>query len=1079
MLRDTDLLLPDVLPVTLTRVYRPLDTRSRPFGIGATHPYQMFIVGDGTGYSYLEVVLADGGRIRYDRISPGTDLAGAVLEHTATPTQFYKSKLTWNWDYGWNLQFKDGSLWKFYSYGAGPALISMSDRRGNTVTINRTSYKQISKVVSPNGRWMEFTYDSSDRVTQAKDNSGRTVNYTYDASGRLWKVTNPLGQVKEYTYDSSHRMLTVKDARGIVCVTNQYDANGRVSLQTQADGTTYQFAYTLDTNGKVIQTDMTDPRGNVYRATFNSKGYALTDTFALGTSIEQTVTYQRQASTHFLQSVTDALNRRTDFSYDSLGNLTSITRLAGTGNAVTTSFTYEPIFNQLASVTGPLNHTTSLAYDTKGNPTSVTDPLGNQVSFAYNSAGQPISATSPLNKTVQFGYDGGDLVSITNPLGQTVSSFVDSAGRVLSMRDPLGQTTKSEYDAVNRPTRVIDPLQSATSFAYDANGNLLSVTDARNNAVSYTYDNMDRVQTRTDPLTRASSYQYNNNGNINQITDRKNQVTNHTYDALERLSQVTYADASTTSYAYDGGSRLTQITDSLAGAISYTYDDLDRVASETTPQGTVSYTYDALGRRASMSVPGQSTVNYTYDHVNRLTQITQGSSTVSFAYDAASRTTSQTLPNGVVSEYSYDDASRLVGLAYRKGANVLGNLTYEYDAAGRRTRTGGSLASTGLPQAVATTSYNAANRQTSFGSQTLSYDNNGNLTSDGVTSFGWNARNQLVSMTSAALSASFQYDGLGRRQSKTINGSTLNFVYDGPNIVQEQAGGSATANLLTGGIDNLFTRSDSSGTTTALRDALGSIIALTDSNGSIQTQYGYEPFGKTTASGTTTGNTQKYTSRDDDGTGLYYYRTRYYSPSFQRFISEDRIGLRGGINLFAYVKNNPVSLNDPFGYKPSDPWISEEGFCGFLGGAGSAAAGFGDTLTGGLTDKVRDWTAANGAVDKGSGFYSGGEYGAYAWAMGTGVAIAWELVGAEVVAGTVLKGPIPNVTAQSLAEQLALEEAMANGKDIIMEKLADAPRLIANYGPGEWVKMQWVHRALDGSKIVIHWFRNLTTGQKC
>jgi hypothetical protein len=65
----------------------------------------------------------------------------------------------------------------------------------------------------------------------------------------------------------------------------------------------------------------------------------------------------------------------------------------------------------------------------------------------------------------------------------------------------------------------------------------------------------------------------------------------------------------------------------------------------------------------------------------------------------------------------------------------------------------------------------------------------------------------------------------------------------------------------------------------------------------------------------------------------------------------------------------------------------------------------------------------------------------------------------------VLKGPIPNVVPQTLAQQLALEEAMANGQDVIMEKSADAPRLIANYGKGEWVKMEWVHRAIDGSKI--------------
>ena len=62
------------------------------------------------------------------------------------------------------------------------------------------------------------------------------------------------------------------------------------------------------------------------------------------------------------------------------------------------------------------------------------------------------------------------------------------------------------------------------------------------------------------------------------------------------------------------------------------------------------------------------------------------------------------------------------------------------------------------------------------------------------------------------------------------------------------------------------------------------------------------------------------------------------------------------------------------------------------------------------------------------------------------------------------------------ADQLLFEEAMANGREII-RNLGDAPRLIAHYGEGEWVKMHWAHKALDGSVIVIHWFRNLTTGQ--
>ena len=172
---------------------------------------------------------------------------------------------------------------------------------------------------------------------------------------------------------------------------------------------------------------------------------------------------------------------------------------------------------------------------------------------------------------------------------------------------------------------------------------------------------------------------------------------------------------------------------------------------------------------------------------------------------------------------------------------------------------------------------------------------------------------------SGGASASFQYDPFGRRVSKTIGGTTQ-YLYDGANPVQEISGTSASANLLTGGVDEYFQRTDSAGARDFLTDALGTTLALADSTGTVQTQYTFEPFGNTSATGAATTNSFAYTGRELDAAGLYFYRARYYSPSLQRFISEDPLRAVEDLNLYRYAKDSPVNLGDPSGQAPID-WI--------------------------------------------------------------------------------------------------------------------------------------------------------------
>jgi RHS repeat-associated protein len=313
-----------------------------------------------------------------------------------------------------------------------------------------------------------------------------------------------------------------------------------------------------------------------------------------------------------------------------------------------------------------------------------------------------------------------------------------------------------------------------------------------------------------------------------------------------------------------------------------------------------------------MTVAGQATVFYSFDDADRLQTITQSGAQVRLDYDDADRRTLLTLPNGVTVASAYTTRDELASLTVKKGATTLGGLVYTYDAAGRRV-TAGSLTSvgigarTGLPAAVTSATYDDANRQLSWGSQPLTYDDNGNLTGDGSNTYTWDARDRLTAIT-GAVAAAFAYDPFGRRTRKTVGSQTTDYLYDGATPVQEQSGGSVV-NLLTGlGVDEYSTRTETSTRRTFVTDALGSTLALIDDPGTVQTSYTYEPFGQTTVTGQSNTNTYDFTGRENDGTGLYYYRARYYSPTRQRFIAQDPLGFAGGdVNLYAYVSGAPTN----------------------------------------------------------------------------------------------------------------------------------------------------------------------------
>jgi RHS repeat-associated protein len=906
--------------VSIQRTYRTLAGRAGAFGIGTDHNYgylldtTSFLRGNGT---FVTLITPDGNQFTFAQQGTNT------FVNSTNPT-FLGAVMTGPTNGAFVLRFKNGTIFGFQL--ARPPqvfLTSITDANGNITTLvrgNSTQPSQITQIIDPVGRTLNLTYDNFNRVLSLTDPIGRTVQYTYNSQGTLATVTDPAGGVTTYGYDGQNRMTSITDARQITYLQNSYDDNGRVIQQTAADGGITKFGYTLLNptvpTSPVLLTVVTDPLGNQTIYHFNPQGYLLDMTDALG----QQVIYTRDPGTNQLLGVQDPLGRTTSFTYDSAGNLLTVMRLANTSHPVAISTTYDPLFNRPTSVTDSLGHITSFKYDPAGNLLSIIDPLGNKATLAYDTQGELATSSDALGNVTSYAYLNGNLVGVTDPLGRTISRTTDAVGRVLTITDPIGEVTSYQYNALNQKTQINDAAGRQTKFAYDGNGNLLSIIDANQNTISYAFDSMDRVVAYTDPLKHTENYVYDKRGSLSQFIDRRGNITKYSYDAVGNKTSTAFGNESSIHYAYDAGGRLTQINDSVNGIILHSYDELDRLIQEVSPEGTVSYTYDSAGRRATMAASGQPTVQYSYDDDARVTEIAQGISNVGFAYDGDGRYTTLTLPNGITASYTYDAGSELTVINYSLGGKSLGALVYSYDTAGRRTSVGGSFARSSLPSAVTAASYNAANQLITWGATTLAYDASGNLMSDGSNTYTWDARDQLTSIGGPA-SAAFQYDSFGRRVSKTIGSTTVQYLYDGPNFIQESSSGVSAANLLAGlHTDQYFQRTDSTGSASFLRDALGSTLALTDSNGAIQTQYTFDPFGATTSSGASSTNPLQYTARENDSTGLYFYRARYYSPQFGRFISQDPLGVAGsGPNLYSYAGDNPISNSDPSGlYWPGE-----------------------------------------------------------------------------------------------------------------------------------------------------------------
>ncbi len=205
----------------------------------------------------------------------------------------------------------------------------------------------------------------------------------------------------------------------------------------------------------------------------------------------------------------------------------------------------------------------------------------------------------------------------------------------------------------------------------------------------------------------------------------------------------------------------------------------------------------------------------------------------------------------------------------------------------------------------------------------FTYDENGNMTSDGERTFEWDAENRLVAVNilPTGQRSEFTYDGVGHRveiieKDNGVVSSDYKYQWEALEIAEQRNATGETAQR------RFFTQGfvDTDGTYLYyLRDHLGSIRELTDSLQAVRAQYDYDPSGRRIKNGGDKDNLFGFAGYYWHGASkLYLAFCREYDPNLGRWISVDPFGEEGGTNLYRFNRNNQINLVDPFGM---DTWI--------------------------------------------------------------------------------------------------------------------------------------------------------------
>jgi RHS repeat-associated protein len=792
---------------------------------------------------------------------------------------------------------------------------------------------------------ISFTYDTAHRVytvTSSPDNY--TVTTDYDNLDRKTTVTYPDGTYEEFQYSQDFGQglkiildLTASRDRLGLWTYRHYNSNRQ--LDTITDPELRISHYGWCTCGSL--TSITDPNMNVTTFVRDLQSRLVSKIFGDGSGISTTVNYAYEDTTSRLESMTDALNQTTHFQYRKDDSLEQISYTNALKYTPTVNFDYDLYYNRVKFMTTQGIGTTNYTYY----PVGLTATLGaNRLHTTYG--------LNP-NDTIEYTYDKlgriegqsingvaqtvqrdplGRVFDTENVLGHFTSIYEGPTPRLQTVNYPNGQTANYVYfeNDQDRRLRILqnvsesetDPL-SLFHYRYDSDGQVMtwnrnlggkssgrwfnydnarqlkSVHDAEQvndstNVLDFVYDlagnrTSDHAYSPSTPNYAGVEHQYTPNA-LNQIgrvlTSQDSEPPiqtwpawdangNMTYDgahltfewdAADRLSAVQHTDSGQrTEFAYDGLGRRVRITEYGPG-VTATIQPKDSdwttfdTAPFTLPAGSYTLTFEGLiSNGDDLTIIDSVTLNNVLVENGDFESPDVSLSPGGYEY-APSQATWEFISNTGIASHGSDLTSRNPNPPDGRQAGFIQGI-------GRIFQT----------------------RSVSAGTYTLSFQ---------AAQGGNNTGNQQVRVTLRPSGAASQV--------KT-------FVWCGTQICEERDGSGATVTKRFFAEGEQRIGGSDAGSYYYSRDHLGSIREVTDAAGELRARYDYDAYGNAVvADGKNVdfGYAGHY-FHAPSGLNLTLYRA--YNPALGRWLSRDPIGERGGLNLYAYVQNNPMNKVDPLG----------------------------------------------------------------------------------------------------------------------------------------------------------------------